>query len=366
MIHCEANSAGEAHPNQMAKKYLGTSDTVKKLLPFLAEKKIKMSPDNYRLWFDYFQGEKDDVIKELDSLMKLGTQFTPELLEKIYKKHYIRDINDELTKKAKGEISTAEVVSSKASEILIKTIKEVISGIESTSDYGENVTSFSKKAENAKSLNDLKVLLQQLLKDTADTHKQNQKILSKLEDSNKMLHSLSLQLEESQSEARVDTLTKLLNRRSFDESMEKAQKYVCAGNNCSLVLIDIDHFKKFNDTYGHIIGDKLLVAVSSKMKDSITDRCTLTRYGGEEFAVICHGMPLDDASQIAEKIRKTVSEWEFTVKGKRVPVSISLGVSQIKETDDAPTTVKRADKALYLAKTGGRNRVTTEDELTDA
>ncbi|MDH5541544.1 MAG: GGDEF domain-containing protein [Nitrospinota bacterium] len=350
----------------MARKYPSTSDTVKKLLPFLTEKKIKMTPDNYRLFFDYFQGAKDEIVKEVDTLIKAGTHFTPDLLERVYKKFYVRDLNEELTKKVQGEISTAEAVSSKAGEILLKAIKEVIAGIESTSDYGENLSHFSKKAEKTKSLNDLKELLQQLLKDTAETHKQNQNILNKLEDSNKLLHNLNQQLEESQSEARIDTLTKLLNRRSFNESMEKALKYVSNDNKCSLVLIDIDHFKKFNDSFGHIIGDKLLVAVSDKMKKSVTERCTVCRYGGEEFAVICHGMPLDEAAQIADKIRGVVYDWEFTVRGERVPVTVSVGVSELSKSDDINSTVKRADKALYLAKTGGRNRVATETEITNA
>lgn len=157
----------------------------------------------------------------------------------------------------------------------------------------------------------------------------------------------------------VDGLTQVNNRRSFDEAIEReisrCRRY---GRTLSLVLIDVDHFKRINDTFGHLAGDAVLKEVASAIKKRIRKEDLLARYGGEEFAVLTPEVDQKGALAMAEKVRKVVEKHEFSFDGERIPVTISCGVSTLgKKGDGAEALVQRADEKLYEAKEAGRNQV---------
>lgn len=157
----------------------------------------------------------------------------------------------------------------------------------------------------------------------------------------------------------VDGLTQVNNRRFFDESIERelsrCRRY---GRTLSLVLIDVDHFKKINDTFGHLAGDAVLKEVASAIRKRIRKEDLLARYGGEEFAVLTPEVDLKGALSMAEKVRKVIEKHEFSFDGEVIPVTISCGVATLgKKGDTAPALVQRADEKLYEAKEGGRNQV---------
>ncbi|OGP88455.1 MAG: hypothetical protein A2156_03235 [Deltaproteobacteria bacterium RBG_16_48_10] len=160
--------------------------------------------------------------------------------------------------------------------------------------------------------------------------------------------------------ATYDTLTNLYNRRYFEERLSlEAQKAFYGRASLSLVMIDIDHFKKVNDTFGHTEGDKVLREISSLLRTSVRKKDTVARYGGEEFILILPEAGLEESSMIADRIRRLVENTCFEVGHTRVNLTISLGISnfpnhQAKSKEDL---VKMADQALYEAKWGGRNRV---------
>jgi diguanylate cyclase (GGDEF)-like protein len=164
--------------------------------------------------------------------------------------------------------------------------------------------------------------------------------------------------------ATYDTLTGLYNRRYFDErfGMEVQQAFVNKSS-LSLILIDIDHFKKVNDTYGHLEGDKILRGVGSLLKNSVRKNDTVARYGGEEFVLILPETNLEAASMIAERIRQVVESTAFDVENAHIRVTISLGISSFPShrPRSKEELVKMADLALYHAKGEGRNRVSLYD-----
>jgi diguanylate cyclase (GGDEF)-like protein len=155
-----------------------------------------------------------------------------------------------------------------------------------------------------------------------------------------------------------DSLTNIHNRRSFAEFLHKeiarSERYHKV---FSLIMLDIDYFKKINDGYGHDIGDKILQELTGVVNQCIRKSDLFARVGGEEFAVVASETSLADAKLVAEKIRKKVEENVFA---KNLKVTISLGVSQYKSKDDTNTIFKRADNALYKAKENGRNRTELE------
>ncbi len=153
----------------------------------------------------------------------------------------------------------------------------------------------------------------------------------------------------------TDALTKTYNRLQFNtfikEEIATSKRY---GEPLSLILYDIDFFKKINDDYGHLVGDSVLVELSDLVKSSIRDSDKLFRFGGEEFIIILSNTALEGAHQAAEHIRKKVEEYQFSA----IPgLTCSFGVSQYGEMDSVESFIKRCDDAMYKAKKKHRNRV---------
>lgn len=160
--------------------------------------------------------------------------------------------------------------------------------------------------------------------------------------------------------ALYDTLTKLYNRRGFEERFAiEAQKAFYSGMPLSVVIVDIDHFKRVNDTFGHPEGDKVLCQIASVLKACVRKMDTVARYGGEEFILILPQAGLEESSGIAERIRRQVEQMRFDVGQAHIQLTVSLGISNF--PDHRPRTkedlIRMADIALYDAKRSGRNRV---------
>jgi diguanylate cyclase (GGDEF)-like protein/PAS domain S-box-containing protein len=163
--------------------------------------------------------------------------------------------------------------------------------------------------------------------------------------------------------ATTDELTGLYNRRFFIEQLEKELRLTLRyKKETSLILFDVDNFKNVNDTYGHDVGDDVLVFIAKAAGNSIRDVDCLARFGGEEFIILLPETPLNGALIVAERIRSFIEHAEFFLEeGKRLHFTISLGVTEIHEEEEGHSTViKRADNAMYRAKQGGRNKVESE------
>ncbi|HVT07121.1 MAG TPA: GGDEF domain-containing protein [Polyangia bacterium] len=158
-----------------------------------------------------------------------------------------------------------------------------------------------------------------------------------------------------------DGLTKAFNKKYFTDRLESELTFAIRHSSAlALVMFDIDHFKKVNDTYGHQAGDYVLSEMSTLLTTTLRAEDVFARYGGEEFAVICRGIDLSQAHIVAERMRKAVEKHRFVHEGTVIPVTISVGVTGLPDpvVKDASDLVSRADKALYQSKHGGRNRVT--------
>lgn len=159
-------------------------------------------------------------------------------------------------------------------------------------------------------------------------------------------------------EARTDMLTGLRNRRAFNEELGRqfAQRQR-QGVYFSLIMIDIDHFKAFNDAHGHLSGDLALRAVTQVLSSTLREMDIVCRFGGDEFVVICPGSKLHEAAVGAERVRQAVAEHAVSLKQSQRQVTISLGVAEVISPEIAEGLIQRTDDALYAAKRAGRNRV---------
>ncbi len=164
---------------------------------------------------------------------------------------------------------------------------------------------------------------------------------------------------ELRAKVRVDALTGLFNRMALEKDLEKELSRVKRYNYpVSLIMCDIDHFKKINDTYGHVIGDKVLKNLAMIWRKSVRETDSIYRYGGEEFMIIAPHTTKEDSYKLAERLRKRVSGYRFVVEppDKFITITISLGVTQIRSDESMSQLLARVDKALYQAKEEGRNR----------
>ena len=158
-----------------------------------------------------------------------------------------------------------------------------------------------------------------------------------------------------------DRLTKAFNKKYFTDRLESELTFSLRhGSPLVLVMFDIDHFKKVNDTHGHQAGDLVLSEISTLLTAALRAEDVFARYGGGEFAVICRGTDVAQAQVVGERLRTAVKKHRFVHEGTSIPVTISIGIAALPDpaVKDATDLVSRADKALHQSKHGGRNRVT--------
>ena len=184
----------------------------------------------------------------------------------------------------------------------------------------------------------------------------NTELQQRLEQAEKQLAAQAAEIKLHESEAKTDALTGLSNRRAFDDELKRRLgEWQRKGTPCTLVLLDIDFFKKFNDTHGHQVGDEVLRQVAKVLAKQSREMDVPCRYGGEEFAAILPATDGINACKVAERIREAVEASTTTCDGKSLKVTCSLGVSQFLADDDIARLIRRADDALYTSKKAGRN-----------
>jgi diguanylate cyclase len=190
----------------------------------------------------------------------------------------------------------------------------------------------------------------------SEMEQSNQQLQTRLHEAEAALASQAEQLQAYLSQAHTDPLTGLPNRRAFDEELSRRHAEFCRkGTPLSIVLVDIDRFKAFNDDFGHLAGDEVLKAVANRLRDSHRDIDMVARFGGEEFAVILPDTTTETALLPAERARLAMATDVFTCEGSQVSVTISCGVAELQPGEREDSLLRRADEALYASKNAGRN-----------
>jgi diguanylate cyclase len=324
---------------------------LRKAVPKMIKHNIVPNPFNFTLWYSYYSKRFPELNSELDYIVSRFETCPPELSEELLLKYIIKKDDtehkdrdafqnaiDALLDDLSENINTAAAQSNRFSSALGKNVVD----LSSAKLEGSHTQVLGELTYNANSLCQLNDALQVQMS-TAQTE----------------IDSLKKQLKETVAQANTDALTGLNNRRFF-ESIYNQFIEQDGGEKASLVMMDIDKFKVFNDTHGHLMGDQVLKLVGKLLKAECKEPVVPVRFGGEEFALLCLGMDLKKANEIAEKLRVKLSRIALSNKrtGEKIsPVTASFGVAFTRNLELLSELIERADKALYQAKENGRNCV---------
>lgn len=244
----------------------------------------------------------------------------------------------------------------------LSNVLAIIRGQIATSDsYAKSLTSAQTRLAGLNEGEQVRVIVSLLVAENERMRRDTTELKTKLEASQKQIEALRLSLSHAEETVLKDPLTGTGNRRRFDVSMERA---ILDGKQTkkplSLVMCDIDHFKRVNDAFGHQVGDEIIKMFARVIEANVREGDTVIRYGGEEFAIILPSAEQDAARAIAERIRRQFENKKLTIREtsqKIGQLTASFGVAQFRVGDDVDTLVQRADAKLYEAKSQGRNRV---------
>ena len=315
--------------------------------------RVALTPLNYRIWYTFVAGRDQDLVKRLNELIGSSAEFTPELNLDIYEQFFDGTTGAE-------DLRTS---SSKLESIVSEMLVQLDRSTTDQSAYCERMVTLSGNIAAAPNER-LAGLIKEILTETQDIVRKSQDLKEQLNESASEVAELRRHLQKVREDALTDGLTQIGNRKMLDLRLrEETARARETGEPLCVALADIDHFKAFNDTYGHRIGDEVLCLAARILKDSVKGQDTPARYGGEEFCLVLPRTSLQDATRLANGIRHTLENRVLTSKktGESYGrITISFGVSQYRRGEPVDEFLNRADTALYRAKAAGRNRVECE------
>lgn len=324
-----------------------TSEFLRLALALLSKHKIPPSPVNYQLAYEYVSGKNKALIETLDEHMSHADGISQEALWDIYQRFFVQDIA--ALEKMRKEL-----------RFLIANMQNEFerSGGELTG-FSSRLNEFASVLDTDKNPQEISSEVQKMISGTQSVAKSQKKFDTQMSDIMEEVETLRKEIEQIKEESLTDALTGIANRRAFDDALSKFMHSSTEENTpLSLLLIDIDHFKKFNDTFGHLVGDKVLRFMGTTLRRCVKGQDFTARFGGEEFSVILPHTNKDGAKVIAELIRRAISSTELHDKDNHYgKITASIGVTEYSQGEDVSELIQRCDTGLYQAKADGRNRV---------
>lgn len=325
-------------------------------LNYIAKHNLPANPVNYAVWYEYVSGKNMQLKKAIDHSLEKAKPLNNGKLEGLYQK-YVADGDRIVISKLLTKIS-----------LMLKDISNHVS--ETEGDLAENGGSLNDLAvqiSDAEDFNEIRHIVDQMLVETKGLLQSGKRLQTRMKISSEDLKQLQQELEKSQQEAQTDALTGLINRRGLEKKLE-IERIRAKQNDLpfSIIMVDIDHFKQVNDTFGHLVGDSLLRSIAHLIKTHLRKNDIAARYGGEEFLILLPETGVEGATIVAQKNRKTLAtkEWKLKQSGETMgKITVSMGISLYRFNEPEESLIKRADDALFMAKNKGRDQIITQEEL---
>lgn len=329
--------------------YLQASEYLRLVLPLLSKHKIPASPLNYQTAYEFAAASNAALKQALEEHLDQTGELSEKTLMELHKRHVAQDD------------SALESVRQELKKIIINIQNEYDNSNENLSDYLDSLNSFSSILSGNEDWSSLAAETQKVMENTLSAEQSQRNFESQISGMMQEMDTLREQLEQVREESLTDALTGLANRKAFDQMLDSVvQNNTDEQSPFCLVIADIDHFKNFNDTYGHLVGDKVLRYVGKTITSCIKGKDMAARFGGEEFILILPDTEITGAEIVADQVRQAISKSNLIDHRNNEEygkITISLGIAQFKQGEQPEELLNRADQALYQAKDNGRNRV---------
>lgn len=331
-----------------------------KAFQLMQQYNITPTPGSYQLWFAYVSGDNEDLRLDMDACVNGKGGPTDGLCAQLFDKYFGDSEEAALIHHTNGRVHGE----------LEKLVKHLRKAENDTQKFGNALEGYSGSLEGVTDVESVRKLINDLADEARTMETKSRTLEGRLKESRDEIDKLKRNLEAVRAEAATDALTGVGNRKQFEHLLtEFTREARDKSSRLSLIFGDVDHFKNFNDTWGHQLGDHVLKLVAHHLKTRIGKTGIATRYGGEEFAVLLPDVPVEKAVELAEDIRQSVCKKSMKSKATGVTlgkITMSFGVASFDASEEPADFVRRADHALYRAKNSGRNRVISELTPPDA
>lgn len=337
------------------------TDTLQKSIEYAKSSLLRMeflglppTPNNYALLYAYTSGRLPEIKSIIDEAVRKGGLST-EQAKFIFEKHM------GMGKEKKVLEDNVKALNEELARVM-QIIAEANSG---NTQFTQSLDSFSGHLNKPLSVDEFRAAVSKVAQETKAIAVQNAKLQEKLQESSQQMVAMKEDLSKAQKESVTDGLTGVGNRKYFVAELKRLVFEADEQRSpLSLLMIDIDFFKKFNDTHGHLVGDQVLKLVSRTLTENLKGKDVVARYGGEEFVIILPQTKMADANRVGEALRNSVAQKKIIRRDNNQSlggVTVSIGVTQYHTGEQLSEFVRRADAGLYLAKGAGRNRVVMQD-----
>ncbi|MFT3850841.1 MAG: GGDEF domain-containing protein [Propionivibrio sp.] len=324
-------------------------------LPLMSRQAAALHPVSYGIWYEYVAGFNKPLRKAIDELTRDGKVLDEVMTSELFRTH-IAELDEQ----------TAHRVATGFRKVMAEVSQDAADAGEHASRFGNALEQWSEDLGNDGTAAVAESGINLLLSGTREMQGAIATLQRRLDASRAEIERLQREVNQAREAALADELTGLTNRRGFDLALAArlAEEDGQTDGTC-LLLADIDHFKRVNDTYGHLVGDKVLRAVAQILKASVKGKDTAARFGGEEFVVLLPDTSIEGAQALAEKLRRTIERSRIRRSDNQqeiAQITVSFGIASHCAGESASDFVSRVDNALYLSKRLGRNRVTLASE----
>ena len=318
---------------------------------------LSADPQSFEIWYAYVAGTQPKLNAHINEMLAQRQSLSSAELEQIHYRFF-----------SQARVAErVETVGAKIKDEVDQIVAMIEAALGANTQYQNELEESTRKLALPIDRDTLRLIVESLVFSTKEVEQENSTLSASLGLSRKQIADLQEDLVSIRAESLSDPLTLLANRKHFDQSIERIlARSRLSGEVFCLILADVDHFKSFNDTHGHQVGDHVLRLIAGEMRQAVKGHDVVARYGGEEFAIILPATGLSAAAVIAERIRATTMSKELRRRktGESLGrVTISLGVAECRANESAQDLVERADNCLYAAKRRGRNCVVAQDQL---
>ena len=329
----------------------------KTALALMNECDVASTPDNFELFYAYAMGENPAIAQAMGKLISSRAPFSADILQ---------DLRLRCLSSARAA-RTMDLLGTGMHDVINTVLGKLEAAGREAVDYKNTLSAVTGElGVDGRSPDELRKLVDGLLAATHAMEQRTKSLEGELQRSSEQVSDLRSKLDNVRKESLTDPLTNIANRKAFDDAVQLAMAQMSeTPEPVTILLCDIDFFKKFNDNWGHQTGDQVLRLVANCLSENVKGRDTAARYGGEEFAVILRGTGLEAATRVADQIRQTVETKKLVKKSTGEvlgTITISIGVAEFGPGEFSETVIRRADACLYGAKHNGRNLVINQND----